>query len=70
MRWTENPENEVQLLECPQLCIAESKIKNQECPHAGELKMKGCEEIGEKPGVYAYTICYKEGGRLACTLGI
>ena len=46
------------------------RIKNVECSHAGEIKVNGCKELGEKEGIHTCTICYKEGGRLACTLGI
>lgn len=42
------------------------RIKNVECSHAGDV---GCFNE-EKSGIDHYTICYKEGGRLACTLGL
>ena len=46
------------------------KIMKVDCPHAGQIKLERCMEMGEEKGDYEYTICYKEGGRLACTLGI
>jgi len=46
------------------------KIKNRECPHAGMIETEGCKDLGEKEEDYTYTVCYKEGGRLACSLGI
>ena len=46
------------------------EIMKVDCPHAGQIKLKRCMEMGEEKGDYDYTICYKEGGRLACTLDI
>jgi hypothetical protein len=46
------------------------KIMKVDCPHAGQIKLKRCTEREEEKEDYDYTICYKEGGRLACTLGI
>ena len=42
------------------------RIRNRECPSAGEVTVKGDKEWGEKEGEYKYTICYKVGGRIAC----
>lgn len=42
------------------------RIRNRECPSAGEITVKGCKALGEKEGEYKYTICYRVGGRLAC----
>jgi hypothetical protein len=42
------------------------RIRNRECPSAGEITVKGCKAWGEKEGEYKYTICYRVGGRLAC----
>ena len=35
-------------------------IKNRECPHAGRIQMHGCPELGEKEGIFEYTICYND----------
>ena len=42
------------------------RIRNRECPSAGEITVKGCKAWGKKEGEYKYTICYKVGGRIAC----
>lgn len=39
--------------------------KNRECSYAGNIKLQEQKKKGEE----YYTICYKEGGRTACTLG-
>jgi hypothetical protein len=35
-------------------------IKNRDCPHAGNLKMKGFPEWGEEEGIFEYTVCYND----------
>lgn len=42
------------------------KIKNKECPNAGQITIKGDKELGEQEGIYKYTVCYKEGGWVNC----
>lgn len=42
------------------------RIRNRECPSAGEITVKGYKAWGEKEGEYKYTICYRVGGRIAC----
>lgn len=43
------------------------RIRNIECPSAGEITVHGMKDWGEKEGEYKYTICYGIGGRLGCT---
>ena len=35
-------------------------IKNRNCPYAGSIKIYGCPELGEKKGVFEYTIYYND----------
>lgn len=36
------------------------RFKEVECKWAGECKVAGVPEWGEKPGIFAYTICYND----------
>lgn len=42
------------------------RIRQIECPSAGEIVTHGCKALGEKEGEYRYTICYGIGGRVGC----
>ena len=43
-------------------------IKKRECENAGSITIKGCVELGEKPGIHTYTLCYKKGGYITCEI--